>query len=205
MSRKGIVLVLVGMLSWGVSTIPVLAQGLVRAKVALEIKGEEGAVWARLHDRITSRDKLRIYVIPQTDLQVYVVYTNFEKAALMLNKRISGETVMSLPEKGLYFQADGSKKQEGFTVICAQGPLSDLDDLFVDDKTTYEKWKQVEEQLSAQGKVQIGQSLEKPVPMAGAVRGIPKTGDNDDQIRKDLLTYSGKSVLVRQYVLDVQK
>lgn len=122
-----------------------------------------------------------------------------------MNKRIPGDKVLSLPEKGHYFQADGSTKQEGFTIVCSRESLMVLDDLFKEGKTTYQKWKKVEKQLSAQGKVQIGQSLEKPVPMAGAVRSIPKSGDHEGQIRKDLLTYSGKSVLVRRYVFDVQK
>ncbi len=196
--------IVVGLLS-GLIMGSVQGEELVRAKVALEIKSEGDSVWARSKDRITSRDKLRIYVIPAVDLQVYIVYTNFEKAVLMLNKRIAADTVLSLPEKGLFFQADGSKKQEGFTVVCSFGRQQELEAVFENDKTSYDKWKQVEKKLKTEGKLQISQSLEKPVPMAGAVRGVPKTGDSNDQIRNDLLTYSGKSVLVRRYVFDVQK
>lgn len=77
MNPKRIVLVLIGIYFLWVGAVSVSAQELVQAKVALEIKGEGNAAWAGSHDRITSRDKLRIYVIPKTDLQVYVVYTNF--------------------------------------------------------------------------------------------------------------------------------
>ena len=59
--------------------------------------------------------------------------------------------------------------------------------------------------LVKQGGLKISEKMSKPLSMAGAVRGIGKNGKTDEQLQKNLLTFSGKTVLIKKFVLDVQK
>lgn len=174
----------------------------VRAKIAIEIRTGDDSLWARSRDNITSEDKLRIVVIPRSDLHVYVVYSNFGQAQLLMHEEVPAESVLKLPAGNNFFQVDGSKPQEAFWVVCSPEPLTAFEDGFANNQTSHDKWEKLAESLYEKGGMDIAQKMKKPISMAGAVRSLDMS---EDQLKEDLLTFSGKSVLIKRFVFDVAK
>ncbi|CAI2718825.1 hypothetical protein [Nitrospina watsonii] len=174
----------------------------VRAKIAIEIRTDDDSVWARSRDNITSEDKLRIVVIPRSDLHVYVVYSNFGQAQLLAHEEVSAESVLKLPAGNNFFQVDGSKPQEAFWVVCSLEPLEAFEDGFANNQTSHDKWEKLAGSLYEKGGMDIAQKMKKPISMAGAVRSMDMS---EEHLKADLLTFSGKSVLIKRFVFDVAK
>lgn len=174
----------------------------VRAKIAIQILTGEDSVWARANDKITSQDKLRVFVIPKSDQHVYVVYSNANLAQLLLHEKVPKETILKLPDGDHYFQVDGTRPQESFWVVCSPEPLKELEEQFADHQTSHENWEKVAAGLFEKGGMDIAQKMKKPISMAGTVRSLDMS---DDELKEDLLTFSGRSVLIKRFVFDVSE
>ncbi|MGP0567055.1 hypothetical protein ACTRW9_13590 [Nitrospina sp. 32_T5] len=172
----------------------------VRAKIAIEIRSDDDSIWARARDNITSQDKLRIVVIPRTDLHVYVIYSNYEKAQLLLHEKVSGESVLKLPAGSNFFQVDGTRSQEAFWVVCSPEPLESLENDFSGREASHDRWEKMAEGLYDKGGLDIAEKMKKPISMAGAVRSLDMS---EDQLKEDLLTFTGQTVLIKRFVFDV--
>lgn len=174
----------------------------VRAKIAIQVMTGDDSVWARARDKITTQDKLRVFVIPRTDLHVYVVYSNYSQAQLLLHEKISEDAILKLPDGDHYFQVDGTKPQEAFWVVCSPEPLKQFEEQFADNQTSHGNWEKMAAGLYDKGGMDIAQKMKKPISMAGAVRSLDMS---DDELKEDLLTFSGKSVLIKRFVFDVSE
>ncbi|MCF8721121.1 hypothetical protein [Nitrospina gracilis] len=172
----------------------------VRAKIAIEIRSDDDSFWARARDNITAQDKLRIVVIPRSDLHVYVIYSNYEKAQLLLHEKVPGESVLKLPAGDNFFQVDGSKPQEAFWVVCSPAPLEDMEKGFSGRQASHDQWEKLAAGLYEKGGMDIAEKMKKPISMAGAVRSMDMS---EDQLKEDLLTFTGQTVLIKRFVFDV--
>ena len=62
----------------------VFAQEIVRAKIGIEILSGDRSVLAKSKARIKVGDQLRVYIVPEVDSHVYVIYSD-QKDAVLLN------------------------------------------------------------------------------------------------------------------------
>ena len=75
---------------------------------------------ARTLDRIRSGDMVRVYVHPEKNAYVYVVYTDKQQVTLLtpVEQTTQGSTLV-LTSVNEYYEIDGSNRTEAFTIICS--------------------------------------------------------------------------------------
>jgi len=150
-------------------------------------------------------DLLRIYVHPEKPSNVYVVYTDHEKATLLnsVQQEIQS-TSLVMPSLQEYYQVDGQSSKESFTIVCSPKELSEIIEVFKGGETTYSKWAAIEKILIAKGKIELNETSKTPFSIAGNVRGAGGLQKTDPFV-KELQIFSGKSILIKKYEFHVKK
>lgn len=175
---------------------PVLPQeNIVRAKMGIMVQTGTKAWYAKSQERVAPGTKLRVYVHPEASAFVYVVHTDKKAVALLVQKRVRAEMLAVPSEKGVY-QIDGESAAELFTVVCSAGEVPELKSM-QDTPLSYGEWASLEKTLINRGKIELGQPMEKPIAIAGGVRG--------NLSDRSLRTYSAKSLIVKKYEFSVKK
>ena len=92
---------------------PVFAQETVRAKIGIEILSGDRSVLAKSKARIKVGDQLRVYIIPEVDSHVYVIYSD-QKDAVLLNpstdeQLLSKGNTKIFPSKVSLYEPDGKQ------------------------------------------------------------------------------------------------
>ncbi len=186
------------------------AQHRVRAKIGIRIQSGDTIVRAKTKERITTRDLLRLYIIPEEDSYVYIVHTD-KKSVNLLNEKGKTQfkqgTIIIIPSDYSFdLRFDGANLRETLTIICSPTRLGDVETLlFKSVDVPYTKWVGLEKEMINKSKIPLGGKSEKPFPIAGSVRGIEGYGTPNDPFLKDLRIYSGKSLLVKKYEFTVKK
>ena len=184
------------------------AQNRVRAKVGMHVKSSHGVAWAKAQDSIQAGDFLRVYVLPEEDAYIYLVYTDKQKPILLNNqtykKKINKSTITVFPSESEFYQTDGTNPFESFTVICSPSEIPEIPQLLNSPHASHEKWALLEANLVRKSKIDISQKLEKPFSIAGNVRG-PSGEANYPSLVNELLVFSGESFLVKKYEFAVKK
>lgn len=180
------------------------AQSYVRAKVGLRRQAAGQSVWAKSTDTAQAGDLLRLYVIPEADAQVYVIYTDTEKVMLLHqpSQTHPGGVPVLFPSETEWYRIDGTSPAEQFIILCSPAKLPEVDNLFASSHVTYAQWGIVEQRLLAQSTIDLSQRADKPFTIAGVVR----SGDTEtQQLLKELRIFSGQSLVVRKYAFTVKK
>ncbi len=91
---------------------PAAAQEMVRAKIGIELFSGNGSTRARTIEQIKTKDKLRIYVIPEKDAYLYVVHTDQNKVTLLNKSKVIKNSALVLPSDNEYYEPDGLSERE---------------------------------------------------------------------------------------------
>jgi len=197
MGKKLLIAICSFFLLAGTMTSLALAEDRVQAKLGVEVKSGESSSWARSKDRVRVGDLLRIHVVPLSGAYVYVVHTNFETAMLLTEQWVPANSRLELPDGGSY-QVDGASSKERLIILCSPEKLTEVKEAFVSEEIPYSQWKSIEQDLNQKSKISLHEQVEKPVSMAGNVRGAPKG-------QKRLKVYSGKFLLLKSFEFNVKK
>lgn len=157
------------------------AQERVRAKIGIEVRSSDHVRWAKLRDRITTRDKIRIYVIPHEDAHIYIVHSDQQTASSLLNdKLIKKGDMIVLPSSfnGKFFSFDEPNNKESITIVYSSKRLVNVWDLLKSVNIPYARWRDIEEKLIETGNIVLGRSPEdlvdkKRMVIGGLVREFP--------------------------------
>lgn len=145
------------------------AQDLVRAKVGIQIQREDRVVSAKSRDRMRTSDRFRIYVIPEQDAYIYIVYTDYQTVTLLKATNSPSLSPVVLPSNRNVYQVDGASKKELITIICSPYEMKEVL-AFFDTDVSYHQWRQLENQFMQKSKVDLSQAIQKPFAIAGNVR-----------------------------------
>jgi len=157
------------------------AQERVRARIGIQIRSHDRIRWAKLRDRINTRDNLRIYVVPNEDAYLYVVHADQQTARPLLNdKLVKRNEVIVLPSpfNDKFFSFDEPGNQESITIIYSSDRLVDVWDLLKSVAIPRARWRDVEEKLIETGKIVLGSRpddlvAKKRLVIGGLVRDFP--------------------------------
>lgn len=153
------------------------AQDMVSARLGIQIHAQERVSWAKATERLTSSDKLRIYIAAKEDAYIYVVHTDERIARPLINeRRVKKDTLITLPsDDNQFFQFDGSNKKESITIICSLTRRVDILDLLKSGNVPHTKWTDVEKELVTASKIVLGgkPSSQKRILIGGSVRSLP--------------------------------
>ncbi len=187
-------------LSWTVTS-PCAEDNLVSAKVGILMKSGERLDRARGQDRLRSGDLIRVYVHPKRPTNVYVIHSSGNSLSLLnaVSQQVSSATVV-LPSIQDFYEVDGKAQKEKITIICTPEPLPEADAI-TNGSLGVKQWEKIEKALIEKSRIDMGQSLQKPFPLAGNVRSV---GNADPFIDK-LPIYTGKDLLIKTYVFEIEK
>ncbi|MGE3540129.1 MAG: DUF4384 domain-containing protein [Candidatus Tectimicrobiota bacterium] len=180
------------------------AQERVRAKVGVEVLSGEHRNAAKATEKVKMGDAIRVHVMPEAEAYVYVVH-NDGKMTTLLNARDvktktdKGERVI-LPNQTSSYKVDGMSEKEVITVICSPQELPEVTTLLSATSVPSSQWMPLEKSLLDRSKIDLGQKTDTPFQMAGNVRSLER-----DPFLDHLQIYSGKSLMVKKYELQVQK
>lgn len=185
----------------------VMAQNRVRAKLGIRTQSAGNLAWAKAKDTLKAGDFMRVYVIPEQDAYIYLVYTD-NKAPTLLNantykKKVDKGSVAIFPSEHEYYQTDGANPNESFTIVCSPNEIQEISTLLSSKDTSQAKWAALEEDLAKKSKIVMGNSPDKPFTIAGNVRGFKE--EKTESLVNELLTFSGENFLVKKYEFSIKK
>lgn len=167
----------------------VLAQDVrVSARLGIEVYSQGRVSWAKSHERITTRDKLRIYVAPKEEAYIYIVHTNGNTASLLLdiNRVAKANQLIILPNNSQFYQFDGTNRKESITIICSPKRRIDIWEMFPSKSAniSHTKWAEVEKNLVEASRIVLGKKTgpQKRLIIGGSVRNLQMVPDqvNDE-------------------------
>jgi hypothetical protein len=182
----------------------VWAQNRMHSKIGLRKKSGNSIAWAQTKDHITAGDFLRVYVIPDTDAYIYLVYTDGKTPRLLNSatyktKRAKGvPAVFPAESEGEFYQTDGKNPTESFTIICSPAELPEIPALLNAPRVSHEQWTRLEKTLTQRSKIDLSDKTDKPFPIAGNTREL-------GGVEKELPTISGESFVMKKYELALNK
>ncbi|MCP4402621.1 MAG: hypothetical protein GY801_35615 [bacterium] len=180
------------------------SEDIVHAKVGIRITSNAFARRAKAEDRIKAGDKLRIYIHPGfDDAMVYVIYSNRQQLVPLYQERLEGPGIhpLILPLQAESYTVDGQSQKEKLTIICSPEPLAELDEFLhaqEQQQRPPDAWKELEEALLEQSKLDLSETISKPWSIAGASRSI-------DPFFIKLPIFSGKTFVIKKYDFLVEK
>lgn len=147
-----------------------IAQEIVRAKIGGQLRVGEKTVRAKSRDRIRAGDDFRLYIIPEQDVHVYLIYSDTTTATLV--KQLAAEHLepIVLPAPPDVYQVDDASPKALFTLICSTREIPEVTAFFNVPNVSHQSWKQFEDQLVKQSKIELSQVQPKPFAIAGNVR-----------------------------------
>lgn len=184
--------------------LPISAQSRVSAKIGIQIRSSGKVFRAKAKHRITSDDKLRIYVLPEEDSFVYFFHTDKKMVNLLHIESYKGHTKKKNPiilpiHKNESYQFDGTSQTESFIIVCSPFEISEVSELLSSGNIPYSEWNVLEKKLSRKSNIDISDTGEDPISIAGNVRSL------EDPFLKMMPTFSGESLLIKKYEFKVRK
>ncbi len=167
----------------------------IRAKIGIVASSGSKSWLAKSRDQVAAGVKLRVYVRPEVKAHVYVVHTDGKAVTLLAYKVVQDSTLVLPSEKGAY-EIDGESASEAFTVVCGLKEIEELSAL-KDTAMPYKQWAALEEKLIRQSRIEMGKAADKPVAIAGSVRGV--------QPDRSMPTFSARAAIVKKYAFSVKK
>jgi len=169
---------------------------IVRAKIGIMTKSGNKSWYLKSQEKLSKGDKLRIYVHPETASYVYIIHTDKKSVSSLISTDQVREATLVLPSEKDFYQIDGKSPVEVITIVCSSNEVKELSPLKTSE-LSYRQWASIEEKLINRSKIELGQIVEKSIPIAGGVRGGPP--------ESSMQTFSGKSLIVKKYEFSVKK
>jgi len=181
----------------------------IRSKIAIMlIRGNE-SYSLKSNDRVNVGDSIWILIQPVTKVFAYVVYSD-ENLAVLLKSTDSTEfqrkhildssTTLILPSQNEAYVLDELNLRIKFSIICSKFEISKIEKLFKQNNTVrIDLWYNVEQNISKQFSLTITSKMEKPISVAGNVRGNIGTFLTEQPI------FEGKEVIIRTYNIEIKK
>jgi len=167
----------------------------IRAKIGIMASSGNKSWLAKSRDQVTAGAKLRVYVRPEGRAHVYVVHTDRKTVTLLVHQVVQDAMLVLPSEKGAY-EIDGESASEAFTVVCSLKEIEELSAL-KDGAMPYRPWAALEEKLIRRSRIEMGKAADKPVAIAGSVRGV--------QPDRSVPTFSARAAIVKKYEFSVKK
>lgn len=181
---------------------------IVRAKIGLQLRSGDQERWAKTQERVKSDDSYRIYVMPEADAYIYVLYMNNGTVELLGERQYIDISSSELPV-GIWpsledlYQFDATNTQEDIITICSPVEIPDVEHMLTSQEVLSEKWAPIEQQLVDQSTIDLSSRVEKPWDIAATVRG--QNMEFYTWLYDELPTYSGKSLVIKHYEFRVKK
>lgn len=181
-----------------------VAQNRVRAKIGIQVSSNGSIVRARAEHAIRTGDRLRIFIIPEDDVYIYVVHEDEENITLLNGdghrEIIKKGSIVVYPHYNSYYQVDRWNKKVSITIVCSPIEILEISKIFNSTAISYEKWVLIKNHLIERSRIILFDKPEKPFEIAGDVRGVTK-----DPFFKNLKVFSGNSLLLKRYEFKVEK
>jgi hypothetical protein len=183
----------------------VVAQDRIRARVGIQVRSGGRTAPAQASETVKAGDFLRVYVVPEHDAYVYVVYNDGKTLTLLNAQNTSTKAaqgvpvILPAPEK--FYQVNGESDRESITVICSPTEIREVASLLNSPHVPQKNWLSLEKELVDKSKIDLAQPTDKPFQTAGNVRFMK----SHDPFVNTLVLYSGKSLVVKKYDFQVQK
>jgi len=178
-------------------TIPAFPQdGIVRAKIGIMAKSGDKSWYVRSKEKLSKGDMLRIYIRPEKASHVYIIHTDMKSVTLLFNKSQVRETMLVVPSEKDFYQIDGDSLVEVFIIVCSPKEVKELSPMKT-SALSCEQWASIEEELINRSKIELRQTVERSIPIAGLVRGV--------QPEPSIQTFSGRSLIIKKYEFSVKK
>ena len=177
---------------------------LLRASIGIEIHSNGQSLKAKANDRLTSGDKLSIYVIPEQDSFVYIINSNSKIASLIdlggNPKKVLARSLRIYPSPSEGYRIDGNENIESFSIICSPKDLTSISQLFYGGSVAVGEWQSLEKIFFGDNQIIDSSEPEDSFHFGGSLR----SADTNPFINA-LSISSGKTLVIKRYQFDVKK
>ncbi len=187
------------------SVITVIAQqSKVQANIGLLKQSGTKVNRLKTNDRVSVGDQMRIFVQPLQDSYIYVIFSDGITAHFLngkeSEKRIKKNKMLLLPSDTEFYVFDDKSSKGYVTIVCSPVSLEEIETAFKNEQELKHKdWTNLETNLTKNLKADLHKKSDKPISIAGNVRGM-----NDD-FRNQLQTFSDEKVIMKKFTLEVKK
>lgn len=184
-------------------TLGFTADDKVQAKIGIMHKSGNKVTKLKSNDRAKAGDEVRIFIQPMETAYVYVIYSDGNEA-MLLNypkdlRKVNKDHMLILPSETEFYAFDDQSPDAYFSIMCSETKIEKLEDLYKNSSTTpHNNWTVVAEELETEVKSDLASDTEKPLTMAGNVRGL-----NDD-FSKKLPVFTDDQLILRKYSLEIK-
>jgi hypothetical protein len=173
---------------------------IVKGKIGIEIVKKDKSALAKKRNRITTDDRLKIYVAPDFKSYTYVISSNKQVATLLSpsskGKPEAKKGLKNFPGPKQYYQFDETSDIELLTVICSPNEVKEIKDLFESENVTHKEWAELENGLIKKSKILASKDVGKEVQIGGFVQqGLRSAGSFADKIP----VRRGNTLLIKNY------
>lgn len=184
---------------------------IVRGKIGIQISNEKGSVLARKRNRITTEDRLQVYVSPEFDSYIYVINSN-KKTAQLLNPKLDGQTASGklnkYPGPDQYYQFDADSDIEFITIVVSPNKMTHIEDLFAASEVSHDSWSDQEGEMVEASKAISSMEVRKETQKGGVVQPLNQGFRSSGSFLDKIPTRKGKLFLIKKYefhVFDAKK
>lgn len=179
-------------------------QAKIQANIGLLKKSGDKITRIKTNDRALVGDQMRIFIQPMQDSYIYVIYSDGITSNLLTSKEpetiLKKNKVLLLPSDTEFYVFDDKSNKGIVTLICSSTPLTDIESNFKGKtELKHKDWVNLEKKLTKELKVDLHKKSDKPISIAGNVRGM-----NDD-FRNQLQTFSDDKVIMKKFTLEIKK
>lgn len=174
----------------------------IKAKIGVMKKSGDDINKAKSNDNALAGDEVRVFIVPENDCYVYVVFNDGKSAVLLTTKFASSKKALFLPGEKNFYKFDKSSKLGEFFIYCSAEKLGEIDKIFKGKSSINSSdWKTVASKIENENKESVSDDADKPITMAGNVRGA---NVSNEQFQKALQSFSGKSIIIKKYIFSVK-
>lgn len=174
----------------------------IKAKIGVMKKSGDDVKKAKSNDNALAGDEVRVFVVPENDCHVYVVFNDGKSAVLLTTKYVSAKKALILPGEKNFYKFDKNSKTGEFFVYCSSEKMGEIDKIFKGKSSINSSdWKTVASKIENENKESVSDDADKPITMAGNVRGA---NVSNEQFQKTLQSFSGKSMIIKKYIFSVK-
>ncbi len=175
---------------------------VIKAKIGVMKKSGDDIKKAKSNDNALAGDEVRVFIVPDNDCYVYVVFNDGKNAMLLSAKYVSAKKALILPGEKNFYKFDKNSKTGEFYVYCSSEKMGEIDKLFKGKNSINSSdWKTVSSKIENENKESVSDDSDKPITMAGNVRGA---NVSNEQFQKTLQSFSGKSMIIKKYIFNVK-
>ncbi len=195
---KKIVLLVMMLIHCGI----IFPQSKVQAKIGILARSKEAVLKVKSNDRLSVGDKVRVYVEPQTECFVYLVFNDESESTLLSSepKKYKASAFILLPSASEFYEIDNKSKLARFVVFCSADKLTEIESAFKSKSSIpAAKWKSIEDKLKKSNATALSSTKDKPFNFGGNIRA------SDNDFKNKLQVFSGSPFLIKTYDIEVKK